>query len=280
MPQAAILTSANLPKLMPRAQDAHKGQFGQVLVVAGNTGMGGAGLLASQACLRTGAGLVSLATAEPHIAACLARQPEIMVHAPTQPEPLQALMLKASVILLGPGLGQSLWAKQQFELASQQTVAQVWDADALNLLSQYASTRLPQHIVLTPHPGEAARLLQSTTEEIQKNRENSALLLAKKYNAVVILKGFHSLIASPENQLCVCLQGHPAMAGAGFGDVLAGVVSALLAQHMSAFDAACLAVYLHANAGQQLGAQGRGLAASDLILPIRQLLEEHSPCQQ
>ena len=155
---------------------------------------------------------------------------------------------------------------------------QVWDADALNLLALEPVGAGLQTWILTPHPGEAARLLGRSTAEVQADRPAAALELARRYQAVVVLKGAGSLIAAPDGRLAVCSQGHPAMAGAGLGDVLSGITGALLAQRVEAFEAACLAVWLHAAAGERLGAQGRGLAATDLIPTVRQLLEECSPC--
>ena len=131
---------------------------------------------------------------------------------------------------------------------------------------------------MTPHPAEAARLLGLSTAEVQADRPKAAHALAQRYQAVVVLKGVGSLVAAPDGRLALCSHGHPAMAGAGLGDVLSGILGALLAQGMSSFDAAGLAVWLHARAGESLGPQGRGLAASDLIPAVRQLLEEHSPC--
>jgi NAD(P)H-hydrate epimerase len=154
---------------------------------------------------------------------------------------------------------------------------QVWDADALNQLA-VGFVSLPKGCVITPHPGEAGRLLGVSTQEIQADRPASALALAKKYNAVCVLKGSGSLIASPEGELALADHGHPAMATGGLGDVLSGVIGALMAQKMSAFDAACLGVWLHALAGEKCGASGRGMAAADLIPVIRQLLEEQQPC--
>lgn len=161
--------------------------------------------------------------------------------------------------------------------AANVSVPQVWDADALNLLSAGA-VGLPEGCVITPHPGEAARLLDISTAQVQADRPAAARALSRKYAATVILKGAGSLVAGPDGRLAVCGQGHPAMATAGLGDVLAGVIGALLAQGMDGFEAACLAVWLHANAGAQVGRSGRGLAATDLIPAIRQLLEEQSPC--
>lgn len=162
-------------------------------------------------------------------------------------------------------------------VAANASLPQVWDADALNQLAT-GSVELPANCVITPHPGEAARLLGLSTAEVQADRLKVARALSQKFNAVAILKGAGSLIASPDGRLARCDQGHPAMAAAGLGDVLAGLVGALLAQGMLAYEASCLAVWLHATAGDRQGSFGRGLAASDLIPAIRQLLEEQSPC--
>jgi ADP-dependent NAD(P)H-hydrate dehydratase len=155
---------------------------------------------------------------------------------------------------------------------------QVWDADALNLLAR-APLALAAGSIITPHPGEAARLLGISTEAVQADRAGAARKLARKYAVICVLKGAGTLVADPAGQLALCTRGHPAMAGAGLGDVLSGVLGALLAQGMSSWDAARLGVWLHACAGERLGVQGRGLAASDLVPAIRHLLEEHSACQ-
>jgi len=183
------------------------------------------------------------------------------------------LLEKVSVLVVGPGLGQASWGRALLSAAANAALPQVWDADALNLLAS-DFVQLPKDCVITPHPGEAARLLGISTAEVQADRPAAALALSKKHSAVVVLKGAGSLIAHPDGRLALCHQGHPAMATGGLGDVLAGLTGALLAQDMDAFDAACLAVWLHANAGMQQGKFGRGLAASDLIPAIRQLLEE------
>ncbi len=272
------LNENNLPRLAPRPRDCHKGQLGHAVIVAGGAGMGGAGLLAAQACLRLGAGLVSLLTHPDHVAASLARQPEVMVHGVTTAAGLQPLLLQATVLLLGPGLGQTEQAAGMLEAAAGSPVVQVWDADALNLLALQPERFIaagPR--ILTPHPGEAARLLGWSAGEVQAQREQAALQLARQYQSVVVLKGHGSLIADPGGQLLVCRHGHPVMAGPGFGDVLGGVITAFVAQDMSSVDAACLAVWLHARAGERLAAQGRGVVASDLLTPMRALLEAWSP---
>ncbi|WP_223529881.1 NAD(P)H-hydrate dehydratase [Pseudomonas sp. GL-R-19] len=277
-PRSALrLTAANLPRLAFRQPASHKGKFGHVLLIGGDRGYGGAILLSAQAALRSGAGMVSVATRGEHVPAALARIPEAMVLGASSANQLMELLQKASVLVVGPGLGQTAWARSLLSAAANAPLPQVWDADALNMLAE-ACVSLPRYCVITPHPGEAARLLGLSTAEVQADRPAAARALSKKYTAVVVLKGAGSLIASPDGRLALCHQGHPAMATAGLGDVLAGLLGALLAQGMAAFDAACLGVWLHANAGVQQGKMGRGLAASDLIPAIRQLLEEQAPC--
>ena len=190
---------------------------------------------------------------------------------------LLALVERADVCVVGPGLGQTAWGRSLLSVVAGSDQPQVWDADALNLLA-VGQVAAPRHGVLTPHPGEAARLLGIDTAALQADRPAAARALAQRFALVVVLKGAGSLIAAPDGRLALCDRGHPAMAGAGLGDVLAGLIGALLAQGMAPFDAACLAVWLHARAGEVLAAQGRGLAAGDLPGTIRQLLEELCPC--
>ncbi|MCP1421453.1 NAD(P)H-hydrate epimerase [Pseudomonas laurylsulfativorans] len=274
---ARRLTAGNLPRLASRAPTSHKGRFGHVLLIGGDRGLGGAILLSAQSALRSGAGMVSVATRSEHVPAALARTPEAMVLGTSSANQLMELLQKVSVLVVGPGLGQAAWGCSLLSAAANAPLPQVWDADALNLLAE-KRVSLPEGCVITPHPGEAARLLGIGTADVQADRPAAARALSKKYTAVVVLKGAGSLIAHPDGRLALCHQGHPAMATAGLGDVLAGLLGALLAQGMEAFDAACLAVWLHANAGEQQGKSGRGLAASDLIPAIRQLLEEQAPC--
>lgn len=272
-----ILDRQTLASLAPRPLDAHKADFGHVLVIGGDLGTGGAVLLSAEAALRCGAGLVSVATRPEHVAAGLARLPETMwlgVHSANQ---LMGVLPRASVLVVGPGLGQAAWGRSLLSAVTHARLPQVWDADALNLLAG-APLALPSGSVLTPHPGEAARLLGISTEAVQADRPGAARKLARRYASVCVLKGAGTLVAEPGGRLALCERGHPAMAGAGLGDVLTGVVAALLAQGLEAWPAACLAVWLHARAGERLGRGGRGLAASDLVPVIRELLEEHCPC--
>lgn len=274
---ALRLAGAAVPALAPRARTAHKGRFGHLLVIGGDHGFGGAALFSAESALRAGAGLVSLATRPEHLSASLTRLPEVMCQPTESTYQLLGLCERADVLVVGPGLGQQPWGRSLLSAAVASGRAQVWDADALNLLAS-GQTALPVDSVITPHPGEAARLLGCSTAEVQADRPAAALALAQRYQAVVVLKGAGTLVAALDARLRLCDLGHPAMAGAGLGDVLAGLIGALRAQGLDAFDAACLGVWLHAGAGQQLGARGRGLAASDLIPIIRQRLQEHCPC--
>ena len=275
--EAVRLGHGSLIRVAPRSPVAHKGSFGQVLVIGGDLGTGGAALLSAEAALRCGAGMVTLATRPEHVNASLVRRPEIMCSGVESTYSLTALVERADVLVVGPGLGQAPWGRSLLSLAAQRQAPQVWDADALNLLAAGA-VELPTGSVITPHPGEAARLLQCSVAEVQADRAAAARALARRFGCVALLKGAGTLVADPDGRLALCDRGHPAMASAGLGDVLAGVIGALLAQDLMPFDAGCLAAWLHAAAGERLGEQGRGLAASDLIPVIRQLLEEQSPC--
>ena len=220
--------------------------------------------------------MVSLATREEHVAGALARCPELMVRGLLSSGQLLALLPGHDVLVVGPGLGQGAWGRSLLTAAAQFEGAQVWDADALNLLAA-GRVQIRAGAVLTPHPGEAARLLGCSLAEVQDDRPAAALRLAQRYQAVVVLKGAGSLVTDGHT-LRLCEHGHPAMAGPGLGDVLAGLIGALLAQGLAALPASELAVWLHARAGERLGQAGRGLLASELVGVIRELLEEHSPC--
>lgn len=276
--EALRLAPGNLPKLAPRRPTAHKGSFGQVLVIGGDLGTGGAALLASEAALRGGAGMVTLATRPEHVGASLTRRPEIMCSGVESTYALTALAERADVLVVGPGLGQGPWGRSLLSLAAQAEVPQVWDADALNLLA-HAAVELPRGCLITPHPGEAARLLGCSSAEVQADRPAAVRELARRFRCSALLKGAGTLVADADGRLALCDRGHPAMASAGLGDVLAGLAGALLAQGLEPFAAGCLAAWLHAAAGERCGEGGRGLVAGDLIAEIRRQLEEHSPCR-
>lgn len=200
-----LLLPGHLPQLAARSPDAHKGQFGHLLVIGGDRGFGGAALLSSESALRSGAGMVSLATRPEHVPAALARLPEVMAVGVSSANQLMGLLEKISVIVIGPGLGDDAWGKSLLSVAANASVPQVWDADALNQLAT-GSVELPANCVITPHPGEAARLLGLSTAEVQADRLKVARALSQKFNAVAILKGAGSLIASPMDGLPVVIK--------------------------------------------------------------------------
>ncbi|TDR43298.1 NAD(P)H-hydrate epimerase [Tahibacter aquaticus] len=259
-------------RLPARSRDVHKGQFGHVLAIGGDHGTGGAIRLAGEAALRCGAGLVSVATQPEHLTALLAARPELMVQPIAGQQELEPLLQRAQVLALGPGLGTRSWGHALWHRALASAKPAVLDADALNLLARQPR-KFSAPTVLTPHPAEAARLLASDSAHVQANRYAAAQALAERYHAVVVLKGAGSLIAAPAGSVAVCPWGNPGMASAGMGDVLTGVIAALLAQGLSAWDAACLGVAAHARAGDSAAEQGqRGLLAGDLLLPLRSVL--------
>lgn len=257
--------------LPPRARAAHKGNYGHVLAIGGDAGMGGAIRLCGEAALRVGAGLVSVATRAENVTALNAGRPELMAHAVADDATLGVLIERASVLALGPGLGKSDWSRALWRAALAAGKAMVIDADALNLLASHAHA-LPAECVLTPHPAEAARLLGVDTEQIARDRFAAVRELAKRHRCVVVLKGAGSLIAHPQGEIAVCPWGNPGMASGGMGDVLTGVIAGLLAQGLDAWRAARLGVALHAQAGDAAAADGEaGLIASDLFEHLRSL---------
>jgi len=275
VPDAVLLETKSLSRLLPkRKKNVNKGSFGHVLTIGGDYGMAGAVRLASEAALRVGAGLVTVATHAEHVSAFNAARPELMVHAIEGPQALLPLLERASVIVLGPGLGQRAWGCGLMDIALRCNKPLVLDADALNGLAPYIDL-LPATAVLTPHPGEAARLLNITTHEVQNDRFAAARAIATRFNAVVVLKGNGSLIAHPSGQVAICPWGNPGMASGGMGDVLSGVIAGLLAQGLNAWEAACLGVGLHAKAGDiAAGAAPRGILASDLFKPLQRLAND------
>ena len=254
-----------------RNKDSHKGMFGHVLVVGGDVGMSGAARLACESALRTGTGLVSLATRYAHASMVNSSRPEIMSHPAERENEINELIEKANVVAVGPGLGKSEWAATLFAAAINSEKALIVDADALNLLAMEPIQR--DNWILTPHPGEAARLLDCSIDEIQADRFSAVQKIAEKYGGTVVLKGNGSLIYS-ENMTYLCDKGNPGMASGGMGDVLTGIIASLLAQGLSMTNAANVGVHLHASAGDAAakGAGERGLLASDLMPAIRRLI--------
>ena len=259
------------PVLLPRSRSAHKGHMGHVLLIGGNHGYNGAIRLAGEAALRAGVGLVSIATRAAHAPIMNIGRPELMCHAVEVLEDIQDLLGKASVVVIGPGLGQDEWAQTLLNAVIELDKPCVIDADALNLLVKRPHVK--QNWILTPHPGEAARLLACTTQQIAEDRYSAVRNLQSRFGGVCVLKGAGSLIADAE-QIFVSTTGNPGMASGGMGDVLSGVVAALLAQGLSNIEAAKLAVHVHGEAADQLAQDmgERGLLASDLFPKIQALL--------
>ncbi|MCH8492885.1 MAG: NAD(P)H-hydrate dehydratase [Idiomarina sp.] len=268
-------------QLPPRAKVCQKGNFGHVLVIGGSAGMAGAARMAATAAMRSGAGKVSV-VCEPGQEALVGIQPELMVRGLAADTPAaEALLEQATVIAIGPGLGQSAWGKlwwQRFCLRSQdKPVAAVIDADGLNLLAQQLARgeELPvaEGAVYTPHPGEAARLLQCSIADIEQDRWLAAATLQELLSGTVVLKGAGSIISGP-SATAVNTFGTPALASAGMGDVLTGIIAGLLAQQQAllieAESAAQTGVMIHSLAAEQ-AANGhcRGVLASDVIEHIR-----------
>jgi NAD(P)H-hydrate epimerase len=255
--------------LKPRPRDSHKGSWGHVLIVGGDDGFAGAVRLSAEAALRVGAGLVSVATRPEH-RINLAR-PEIMCHGIKNDKALTLLLSKATVVVIGPGLGQSGWAKKMLGCVFQAKKPLIVDADALNGLA-----KKPIHYtdwVLTPHPGEAARLLNTTPAAIQSDRVAAVIALQKKYGGVSVLKGAGTLVAMANAVPDLCQAGNPGMGTGGMGDVLSGVIGGLAAQGIPLFAAAKLGVVVHAKAGDLAAQEGeRGMIASDLFPYLRRVV--------
>ncbi|TAM96124.1 MAG: NAD(P)H-hydrate dehydratase [Rhodanobacteraceae bacterium] len=268
-PDASLL----MPRaLTPRPRDSHKGRYGHVLAIGGDLGAGGAVRMCGEAAARVGAGLVSIATREANVGAILAARPELMPHGVHVPRNLEPLLARASVLALGPGLGGDDWGYGLWQAGLDAGKPVVLDADGLNFLASQPR-ELPATCVMTPHPGEAARLLATSTAGIQADRFAAVRAIAQKHRAVVVLKGSGSLVADADGRVAVCPWGNPGMASGGMGDVLTGVIAGLLAQGLSAWDAACLGVGLHARAGDLAARAGeRGLLATDLFPYLRALV--------
>ncbi|MFL0801511.1 MAG: NAD(P)H-hydrate dehydratase [Agarilytica sp.] len=256
-----------------RQADAHKTDFGHVLVIGGVLGMGGAVMLAAEAALRSGAGLVTVATRPDHVPAVLARLPEVMVKGLESGVELEPLITRADVIVVGPGLGQTSWSQQLAYFALQSDLPKVVDADALNLLASEDWGDLDlSNCVMTPHPGEAARLLSCSTSEIQANRFDALARIQEKYQSVALLKGAGTLINDGQ-QTWLANVGNPGMAVAGMGDVLSGVVGALIAQGQRLSEATVNAVCAHGLAGDLAAQDGVvGLKATDVMPHLRRVL--------
>lgn len=264
--------AAHIPK---RAANAHKGHFGHVLVVAGDHGFGGAALLVAQAAARSGAGLVSLATRPEHVTAALSRCPSVMSHSVTHGSDLEPLLAAATVIVCGPGLGQGVWGREMLQQVLACHKPQVLDADALNLLAGEVSLAADQRI-LTPHPGEAARLLGVSVAEVESDRLAAAAQLQSQYGGIIVLKGAGTVIAGAGGQLSLISGSNPGMACGGMGDVLAGITAGLWGQMTDPDQVAITAAALHLaaanSAAEHFGFMS--LQPTDVINALPQVLAD------
>jgi NAD(P)H-hydrate epimerase len=254
---------------------AHKGSFGHALVVGGELGMAGAAIMAAEAAARCGAGLVSAATRAANLAGFNARRPEVMAHGIEARGELESLLRRATAVAVGPGLGRNAWGEQLLQRVTETALPLVLDADALNLLAagRVVENSARGQWILTPHPGEAARLLDTDVATVQADRFAAVREMQARYGGVVVLKGAGTLVADGET-IALCPYGNPGMASGGMGDVLSGVMAALLAQGLPLRDAACLGVCLHGAAADRAAAEGlRGLLATDLVPFLRRLVD-------
>ncbi len=258
--------------LKPRRRNSHKGSFGNVAIIGGASGMAGAALLSGRAALKLGAGRVYVGMLD--TLAVDPIQPELMLR------PAHDVAALAKVVAIGPGLGQSLQAGELLSQSVECDKPLILDADALNLLTQ--GTVLlrkiavrPAPTFMTPHPAEAARLLGIPTEQVQADRLSSAKALAQRFRAHVVLKGCGSIVVCPDGRWFINTTGNPGLASAGTGDVLTGMLAALLAQGWEASTALLAAVHLHGAAADYCASQDIGpigLTAGELIEPARRLL--------
>mgnify|MGYP000694572319 FL=1 len=283
------LNALGLISRLRRSPAEHKGHAGKVILVGGSAGMAGALLLAGNACLHLGAGWTILEMLDPASAHADHEQPELMIRL-ANTDPMQSLKdAQPDVLTIGPGLGSSHFATQWLKTCLEyEKIPLVIVADALNLIAnsaellsalQLRNQRHPGQTVLTPHPGEAARLLGQSTSDIQADRVSAAEKLVSLTQSIVVLKGQHTLIAAPDIDILQCEQGNPGMGTGGMGDVLTGSISAIAAQgiwhHLNLWEASCVAVQLHASAADSLVQKGTGpigLTPSETILEMRSLL--------
>jgi hydroxyethylthiazole kinase-like uncharacterized protein yjeF len=292
-------------RFLARAVNSHKGHYGHVMIVGGDSGCGGAISLATGAALRSGAGLVSVATRPEHVSAVLARFPEAMVHGVKSGQDLERLLDRADAIVIGPGLGQSYWGEQLLQQVMAVFTPVMLDADALNILAKgRIKHNLAERIsVMTPHPGEASRLLGLGSSEMQAdinlNRFDVVKDLVNLYSSSVVLKGTGSLVGTQAEEgadtshhlISICSDGNAGMASGGMGDVLSGIMGSLMAQSLNAknetsefadessfagalHELVISAVCMHSAAADVAAEQGQaGLLASDVINSIRGLLK-------
>ncbi|WP_064601682.1 bifunctional ADP-dependent NAD(P)H-hydrate dehydratase/NAD(P)H-hydrate epimerase [Photobacterium sp. J15] len=271
-PAAMRISRDEVSRCLPsRSRTAHKGDHGRVLCVGGDLGMAGAIRLASEACARCGAGLTAVITQPDNVLSIVGARPEIMAQGwQDKAHEITQRLDWADVVVIGPGLGQSDWSKALLFHFESTEKTMVVDADGLNLLA--LSPDYKNNRIITPHPGEAARLLGTTVAEVEADRFAAAQSLQQKFGGVVVLKGAGTLIYGGQ-QYWLCMAGNPGMATGGMGDVLSGIIGALAGQGLSLSEAARVGVWIHSTAADLCALEGeRGVLASDLFPYIRQLV--------
>ena len=265
-PRLTRIIEAEIHAALPRRPRAsNKGDFGRVLIVGSGSGMPGAARLAGEASLRVGAGLVTVAVAPENVAPISAGRPELICLPLKEPAALEEALSRADVVAIGPGLGRTPWARAALDAVLTSAKPLVVDADALNLIAESGATAR-EHWILTPHPGEAGRLLDISAQEVQRDRLGSLDRLLDRYHGTVVLKGAGTLIGAADRTPALCERGNPGMATAGTGDVLTGTIAGILAQCGDTWVAARVGVLVHALAGDAAARGGeRGVLAGDLL---------------
>jgi len=273
------LNLAELRKhLVRRKRNSHKGVYGRLLLIGSDSNMPGALLMTGESALRCGAGLVTLATRKENIPGIQARRPELMVQEVNDQADLLPLLEKADALVAGPGMGTNEWSRSLLAVVLKSNLPMVLDADALNIMAQCPEMRTnTEQCIITPHPGEAARLLDVTAKDVQENRLAAVVSLQKKLGCVVLLKGAGTLISAECQSGSIsflCPYGNPGMASAGMGDVLSGVIGSLLVQGYAPSLAARLGACLHSKAADICAEREgeTGMLATDIIPVIRGLL--------
>lgn len=276
---------ARFPK---RRAHSHKGDYGHVLVLAGSAGYTGAAYLAGEAAVRSGSGLVTLAAAKSIYPILAVKLTEVMVRpypdtkdgslAFSAGKAIISFAKKCNSFAIGPGISQNKeTARLLKDIVIKLNGTITLDADGINAFCGYAGQlkKAKGHLILTPHPGEMAKLIGKTAEEVQANRKDIALKCASKYNIVLVLKGHNTVVVSPEGRLYVNETGNPGMASGGVGDVLTGIIAGLAAQGADPFDAAALGAYFHGLSGD-LAAKEKGflsLTATDILDKLPEALK-------
>ena len=269
-PVFGLLSDADIARaLPPRARDAHKGNYGRVLIIGSGAGMPGAVRLAGESCLRSGAGIVMTATAPENVAPLAEARPELICIAAHSAADIRTQLASATVVAVGPGLGLDAWGRGLFNAAIASGKPLIIDADALTLLAE-AGGHAPEGSILTPHPGEAARLLGVANATIQHDRRAALQALVAKSHATVVLKGAGTLIGAPGKVPALCASGNPGMAAPGMGDVLTGLIAGIRAQCADPWLAARAGVQAHASAGDALAKRSgaRALLALELAAEL------------